>query len=126
MCLRSVAAAEKAVIVLRYVTYQATDLTRSVPYAVSIILLEQLTTARWLHYNTVLLLIPNITVKGCTVLNPATLLPIPGKRKGHYCVVTITEVTLYRKVQILNCSHRSVSHNPDTGKNQVGSSGKMT
>lgn len=53
---------------------------------------SQLTTAMWLHYNAVLLLIPNITVKGRTVLNPATLLPIPGKLKGQHCVVTITEV----------------------------------
>lgn len=55
------------------------DLTLLVPHAVSMILLEQktshLSTARWLRYNTVLLEMPNITVKRCNVLNPATLFP---------------------------------------------------
>ena len=50
-----------------------------VPHDVSHILLEQktshLSTARWLRYNTFLLDMPNITVKRCNVLNPATLLP---------------------------------------------------
>ena len=58
------------------------DLTLLVPHAVSMILLEQktshLSTARWLRYNTVLLEMPNITIKRCTILNPATLLPTPG------------------------------------------------
>ena len=72
------------------------DLTLLVPHAVSMILLEQktshLSSARWLRYNTVLLEMPNITIKKCTILNPATLLPTPGDGEPHDCVAVITEI----------------------------------
>lgn len=70
-CLRAVAAAEKAVVASRDIAGYS-DLTLLVPLSVSIFLLEQktshLSTARWLRYNAVLLEIPNITVKRCTIL----------------------------------------------------------
>ena len=55
------------------------NLTLLVSHSMSIILLEQktahLSAARWLVYHAMLLDVPNITVKRCTVPNPATLLP---------------------------------------------------
>ena len=78
MCLRTMAAAEKAVhSSWDFVRY--TDLTLKVPHAVSPSLLDlktfHLSAAPWLHYNTCLLQMPVSTVKRCNVLNPATLLP---------------------------------------------------
>ncbi|KAK7880248.1 hypothetical protein WMY93_033086, partial [Mugilogobius chulae] len=94
-CLRAVAAAEKAVVASRdFVGYS--DLTLLVPHAVSVILLEQKTShmssARWLKYNAVLLELPNVTVKRCTQLNPATLLPTPEEGEPHSCIAAIEQV----------------------------------
>ena len=73
-CLRAVAACEKAVLASRDIV-GSSDLTLLVPHAVSLILTEQknshLSAARWLRYHTVLLDMPNITVKRCSTLNPA-------------------------------------------------------
>ncbi|XP_060922638.1 uncharacterized protein LOC132996313 [Limanda limanda] len=131
-CLRAVAAAEKAVIASRDVVGYA-DLTLLVPHAVSMILLEQktshLSTARWLRYNTVLLEMPNITIKRCTVLNPATLLPTPGDGEPHDCVAVITEICSPRPdlqdVPLVNADMElfvdgSASRDPATSRNQVG------
>ncbi|KAI2646134.1 hypothetical protein H4Q32_024589 [Labeo rohita] len=90
-CLRAVASAEKAVMASKeFVGYS--DLTLMVPHAVSMILQEQktshLSTARWLRYHTVLLDTPNITVKRCTTLNPATLLPTEEDGEEHHCCLT--------------------------------------
>ncbi len=70
-CLRAVAAAELAVLASReFVGYS--DLTLMVPHAVSMILQEQrtshLSTARWLRYHTILLDMPNVTVKRYTTV----------------------------------------------------------
>lgn len=93
--LRAVAAAEKAVVASRDLVGYC-DLTLLVPHSVSVILLEQKTThlfaARWLRYHTMLLEMHNITVKRCTVLNPATLLPTPDEGEPHDCVAAITQV----------------------------------
>lgn len=77
------------------------DLTLLVPHAVSMILREQssvktahLSAARWLRYYTVLLEMPDITVKRCTTLNPATLLPIAEDGTPHDCVAAITKFVL--------------------------------
>lgn len=88
-CLRAIAAAEKAVMASRdYVGYA--DLTLLVPHNVSMILLEQktshLSAARWLRYSTTLLELPNITVKRCTNINPATLMPLPTDGEPHDCL----------------------------------------
>ena len=94
-CLRAVAAVEKAVIASRDIVGYA-DVTLLVPHAVSLILLEQktshLSTARWLRYNTVLLDMPNITVKRCNVLNPATLLPTADGGDPHCCISELAHV----------------------------------
>ncbi len=71
-CLRAVAAAELAVLASReFVGYS--DLTLMVPHAVSMILQEQrtshLSTARWLRYHTILLDMPNVTVKDTPLLS---------------------------------------------------------
>ena len=128
-CLRAVAAAEKA---SRDVVGYA-DLTLLVPHAVSLILLEQktshLSTARWLRYNTVLLEMPNITIKRCTILNPATLLPTPGDGEPHDCVAVITEICSPRPdlqdVPLMNADIEpfvdgSASRDTATSRNQVG------
>lgn len=94
-CLRAVAAAEKTVMASNeFVGFG--ELNLLVPHAVAMILLEQktshLSTARWLRYNFVLLEMPNIHVKRCTVLNPATLLPIEGEGEPHCCISVLEEV----------------------------------
>ncbi len=71
-----VAAAEQAEMASRE-SVGYCDLILKVPHAVSMMLQEQktshLSTARWLRYHTILLDMPNITVKRCTTLNAATL-----------------------------------------------------
>ena len=94
-CIRSVAAAEKAVMISRDIVVYSV-VTLLVPHPVSMILLEQktshLSTARWLQYNTVLLEMSNITVKCCNVLNPATLLPTPDDGELHNCVAVLQQL----------------------------------
>ncbi|KAL6466691.1 hypothetical protein MHYP_G00244950 [Metynnis hypsauchen] len=93
--LRAVAAEKKAVLALRDITGYS-DLTLLAPYTVSIILLEQktshLSAARWLCYHALSLELPNITVKLCTTLNPASLLPLPDDGEAHDCIAVISEV----------------------------------
>lgn len=76
LCLRAVAAAEKAVIASHDIVEYG-DLILMVPHAVSHILYTQktshLSAQQWLRYHPTLLDMPNIIVKRCTVLNPATL-----------------------------------------------------
>ncbi|KAL6455319.1 hypothetical protein MHYP_G00362390, partial [Metynnis hypsauchen] len=95
LCLRAVAAAEKAVVASRDLVGYA-PLTLLVPHAVHNILQDQkvshLSAQRWLRYHTTLLEMPNITVKRCTSLNPATLLPTEEDGEPHDCVAVITEV----------------------------------
>jgi len=87
------------------------NLTLLVPHAVSMLLLEQntchLSAARWLRYNTCLLDMPNITVKCCNVLNPATLLPIPGDGDEHNCVAVVNAVCSPR-VDLKEIPHENV------------------
>ncbi|XP_036003044.1 uncharacterized protein LOC118566100 [Fundulus heteroclitus] len=94
-CLRAVAAAERAVLASRDIVGYS-ELTVLVPHNVAIILLEQktshLSAARWLRYTSILLDLPNITVKRCNVLNPATLLPTPEDGDPHNCVSVLEEV----------------------------------
>lgn len=94
-CLRAVASAEKAILASREIVGYS-DVTLLMPHAVSMILLEQrtshLSTARWLRYNAILLEMPNITIKRCTVLNPATLLPTEKDGEEHDCVATLEQV----------------------------------
>ena len=71
---------------------------------------------------------PNITVKRCNVLNPATLLPTEGAGEPHNCVVTITQVCFPRpdlqETPLQNPDFElfvdgSAARNSDTGENQV-------
>ncbi|KAK7925340.1 hypothetical protein WMY93_007650 [Mugilogobius chulae] len=131
-CLRAVAAAEKAVVASRdFVGYS--DLTLLVPHAVSVILLEQKTShmssARWLKYNAVLLELPNVTVKRCTQLNPATLLPTPEEGEPHSCIAAIEQVCSSRpdlqeepltNPDLILFVDGSASRDPNGGKNRVG------
>lgn len=137
-CLRAVAAAEKAGMASRDIVAYS-YLILLVPHTVSLILLDQKTShfsaPRWLRYNTALLEMPNITVKRCNVLNPATLLPTESDGEEHNCVATITEVcsprpdlqeTPLQNPDLELFVDGSVSRNPDTGKNQVGFSAHDT
>ncbi|XP_041826153.1 uncharacterized protein LOC121630129 [Melanotaenia boesemani] len=85
-CLRAVAACEKAVLASRDIVGYS-ELTVFVPHFVSIILLEQktshLSAARWLRYTTVLLDMPNITVKRCTALQDPIYL------MSHFLTLTL-------------------------------------
>ncbi|MGL5581012.1 MAG: RNase H family protein, partial [Cetobacterium sp.] len=92
-CLRAIAAAEKAVMASReFVGYG--ELTLLVPHQVSVILLEQktshLSAARWMRYSTMLNDMPNITVKRCTGLNAATLMPLPSDGEPHDCLQVLS------------------------------------
>lgn len=132
-CLRAVAAAELAVMASReFVGYS--DLTLMVPHAVSMILQEQrtshLSTARWLRYHTILLDMSNITVKRCTTLNPATLLPTQEDGEEHHCCLSVLEQVCTPRPDLLdipldNCDNvlfvdGSASKDPQTGQNKVG------
>ncbi|KAL0149321.1 hypothetical protein M9458_055359, partial [Cirrhinus mrigala] len=133
LCLRAVAAAEQAVIASReFVGYS--DLTLMAPHAVTMILQEQktshLSTARWLRYHTILLDMPNITIKWCTTLNAAALLPTEGDGEEHHCcLTTLEQICMPRPdlsdIPLENCDNvlfvdGSASKDPQTGRNKVG------
>ncbi|KAL6467788.1 hypothetical protein MHYP_G00234650 [Metynnis hypsauchen] len=88
VCLRAVAAAEKALVASRDIVVYA-PLTLKVPHSVHNILQDQkvahLSAQRWLRYHTALLDMLNVTVQRCTTLNPASLLPIPEDGEPHDC-----------------------------------------
>ncbi len=102
--------------------------------AVSMILQEQrtshLSTARWLRYHTILLDMPNVTVKRCTTLNPATLLPTEQDGEEHHCCLSLLEQVCTPRPDLLdtpleNCDNvlfvdGSASKDPQTGLNKVG------
>ncbi|KAI3364901.1 hypothetical protein L3Q82_001085 [Scortum barcoo] len=48
-----------------------------------------LQSSRWLRYHTLLLDMPNVTVKRCNVLNPASLLPGPDDGETHNCLAEL-------------------------------------
>ncbi len=132
-CLRAVAAAELAVLASREFGGYS-DLTLMVPHAVSMILQEQrtshLSTARWLRYHTILLDMPNVMVKRCTTLNPATLLPTEEDGEEHHCCLSVLEQVCTPRPDLLdtpleNCDNvlfvdGSASKDPQTGLNKVG------
>ncbi len=105
-----------------------------VPHAVSMILQEQrtshLSTARWLRYHTILLDMPNVTVKRCTTLNPATLLLTEEDGEEHHCCLSVLEQVCTPRPDLLdtpleNCDNvlfvdGSASKDPQTSLNKVG------
>ncbi len=132
-CLRAVAAAEQAIMASReFVGYS--DLILNVPHAVSMMLQEQktlhLSTAWWLRYHTILLDMPNITVRRCTTLNAATLLLTQEDGEEHYCCLTALEQVCTPRpdlsdVALENCENvlfvdGSALKDPQTGQNKVG------
>lgn len=90
-CLRAIAAAEHALCASCDIVGYA-PLTLLVPHAVSLILNEQRTShlseARYLRYLTILEM-PNVTVKQCTTINPASLLPTEGDGEPHDCLAEL-------------------------------------
>ncbi|XP_058872909.1 uncharacterized protein LOC131723312 isoform X1 [Acipenser ruthenus] len=87
-CIRAVAAASEAVSCCVDLV-QMSELIVQVPHAVSALLNQcktaHLTPARLLHYQNVLLTMPNVTIQRCTNLNPATLLPNSDDGEPHDC-----------------------------------------
>lgn len=70
-----------------------------------------------------------ITVKRCTVLNPATLLPTADDGQPQDCVAAITKICFPRpdlqEIPLTNLNLQlfvegSASRNPETGRNQAG------
>lgn len=131
-CLRAIAAAEKALLASRDRVGYA-PLTLLVPHAVTLILSEQrtsyLSAARYLRYHTCLLLMPNVTVKRCTVINRATLLPLPEDGEPHDCVAEITQLCSPRpdlsdtplpNSDLTLYVDGSASRDPDTGHCKTG------
>ncbi|XP_039665097.1 uncharacterized protein LOC120564313 [Perca fluviatilis] len=132
ICLRAVAAAERALAASRDIVGYA-PLTLLVPHAVSLILLEQkashLSAARYLRYHTVLLDMPNVTVKRCTVLNPASLMPTPEDGEPHDCLAELAQTctprpdlsdTPLENPDLILYVDGSASRCPQTGQGQVG------
>ncbi|KAJ1130246.1 hypothetical protein NDU88_008601 [Pleurodeles waltl] len=77
-CLRAVAAAGQSLTQCEGIV-MGHPLTVMVPHSVKILLTQtktqHMTTARMTKYETIILASPNVSLKRCTVLNPATLLP---------------------------------------------------
>lgn len=94
-CLQVTAATEKALNASRDIMGYA-PLTLLVPHAVSLILSEQkmshLSAARYFRYHTCLLDMPNVTVKRCNILNPASLLPLPDDGEPHDCLTELEHI----------------------------------
>lgn len=109
------------------------DVTLLVPHAVSRILENQkashMSTARFGQYHTALLDMPNVTVKRCTVLNPASLLPLPDEGEPHDCRAELqlqctrrpdlSDTPLITSDLVLFVDG-SASRDPTTGTNRVG------
>ncbi|KAJ1156040.1 hypothetical protein NDU88_008765 [Pleurodeles waltl] len=77
-CLRAVAAVGQSLLQCEGIV-MGYPLTVMVPHSVEILLTrtktQHMTNARLTRYETIILGSPNVTLKRCTVLNPATLLP---------------------------------------------------
>ena len=88
-CLRAVEAATVAVLVSADIVAMH-PLTVHVPHAVHALISQartaHLTPARLLHYQNVLLTMAHVTLKRCTVLNPANLLPTADDGEPHECM----------------------------------------
>ncbi len=77
-----------------------------------------------------LLDMPNVTVKRCTTLNPATLLPTEEDGEEHHCCLSVLEQVCTPRPDLLdtpleNCDNvlfvdGSASKDPQTGLNKVG------
>ena len=98
-CVSAVCAAAMAVTASAdVVLYHSTELL--VPHAVDVLLLQSkmslLSAARHLSYTAILLSQPHIHNKQCTVLNPATLLPVNTDGEPHNCLEEAKQLQLPR------------------------------
>ena len=88
-CLRAVEPATAAVLATADIVAMH-PLTVHVPHAVHALITQartaHLTPARLLHYQNVLLTMAHVTLKRCTVLNPANLLPTEDDGDPHSCM----------------------------------------
>lgn len=93
-CLCAVAAAEKALFASHDLVGYS-DVTFIVPNMLSQILQDQknshLSAARLVHYHTRLLDMPNVTIRHCSALNPASLLPLPDDGEEHCCIAALQQ-----------------------------------
>lgn len=109
------------------------ELTLLVPHAVSAPLSEQkishLSAESWLSHHTTLLDLPHVTIKRCTVLNPATLLPLPTDVEPHSCEAEVQQIctpqpdlsdTPLNNPDLVFYVDGSASRDPDTGQCQTG------
>uniref|UniRef100_A0A674MQR3 ribonuclease H n=1 Tax=Takifugu rubripes TaxID=31033 RepID=A0A674MQR3_TAKRU len=98
-CVKAVVAASEAVKASAGVVLYH-ELTLLVPHAVSILLLQSkiafLSPARHLSCMAVLLSQPNLTIRRCTTLNPATLLPTAEEGHQHNCLDEVSTKVLPR------------------------------
>ncbi|TWW55636.1 Retrovirus-related Pol polyprotein from transposon opus [Takifugu flavidus] len=131
-CLRAAVVAEKAAMASRE-TVGRSHLTLLAPHDVSMILQEQrrfhIPANFRLRYKTDFADMPSVTVKRCTALNPATLLPSPGNVEEHNCTDVLQHVFPPRpnlkKTPLTNADlvlfiDGSASRDPLTGQNNVG------
>lgn len=131
-CLRAAVVAEKAAMASRE-TVGHSHLTLLAPHDVSMILQEQ----RRFHipadfrqrYKTDFVDLPSVTVKRCTALNPATLLPSPGNVEEHDCADVLQRVfpprpnlkkTPLNNADLVLFIDGSASRDHVTGQNNVG------
>lgn len=98
-CAKAVVAASEAVQASAVVVLYH-PLTLLVTHTVSILLLQSkiafLSPARHLSCMAVLLSQPNLTIKRCTTLNPATLMPTAEDGTPHNCLEKVTQTVLPR------------------------------
>lgn len=131
-CLRAAVVAEKAAMASRE-TVGRSHLTLLAPHDVSMISQEQrrfhIPANFRLRYKTDFADMPSVTVKRCTALNPATLLPSPGDVEEHNCADVLQHVFPPRpnlkKTPLTNADlvlfiDGSASRDHLTGQNNVG------
>lgn len=131
-CLRAAAVAEKAELASRK-TVGSSHLTLLAPHDVSMISREQgrfhIPANFRLRYKTDFVDLPRVTVKRCTALSPATLLPSPGNVEEHDCADVLQQVFPPRpnlkKTPLTNADlvlfiGGSASRDHLTGQNNVG------
>ncbi|CAM4612998.1 unnamed protein product [Caretta caretta] len=98
-CLRAVAAAARLVEMSESLVLRS-PLTLMVPHSVETLLLQRntahLSSARLTRYELLLLSASHITIKRCSRLNPATLLPLPSDGEPHDCLATVSAITVPR------------------------------
>ncbi|CAM4648067.1 unnamed protein product [Caretta caretta] len=98
-CLRAVAAAVCLVEMSESLVLRS-PLTLLVPHSVETLLLQRntahLSSARLTRYELLLLSASHITIKRCSRLNLATLLPLPSDGEPHDCLATVSAITVLR------------------------------